>query len=423
MNPNWEIVRLADAPLTILDGDRGANYPKQSDFFSNEFCLFLNAGNVTKEGFRFEECTFITKEKDEQLRKGKLVRGDVVLTTRGTVGNVGFYSDEIEFSEIRINSGMVIIRAKSDALLPRYLYFFLRSKLFRDQVASLVSGSAQPQLPIRDLNFVEIPLPPYLDQVKICEFLGIIDDRIASLRQTNLSLEAIAQAIFKSWFVDFDPVKAKSEGKIPKGIDEVTAALFPAAFEDSELGNIPKGWSVYSLSEAITFRDGKTWPSSERVEYSDIPAFGANGKVGYSKNSIGMGRVIFIGKIGSCGALNFYNGKWWATNNCFYVQQSENIYLEWCRAVILGVDYKNYIGGSSNPYMPLKNFAHHKVVKPPNNLIEAYDLFCVSIREKIEFNEMLIVNYSDLRDTLLPRLISGQLRLPEAEAEIEALTD
>lgn len=422
MTSDWAFVRLADSAVTIIDGDRGSNYPKQSDFFSDEFCLFLNAGNVTKEGFSFENCSFITKEKDAQLRKGKLNREDVVLTTRGTVGNVGYYSSEVKFNEIRINSGMVILRAKPDTILPRYLYFFLRSSLFKDQVNSLVSGSAQPQLPIRDLNFVEIPLPPYATQDRICEFLGLIDDRISTLRKSNSTLEAMAQAIFKSWFIDFEPVREKLNKNYPQALGKSIATLFPNEFEDSALGKIPKGWTICDLSDAIVFNDGKTWSSKERVEFSEIPTFGANGKVGFAQKPLGTGRVIFLGKIGSCGALNFHNGKWWATNNCFYIQRNDNPGLEWCRGVILGVNFKSYVGGSSNPYMPLKNFAHHKIVKPTLEVISAFEKICSPIREKIEFNEALADYYSDLRDTLLPRLISGQLRLSDAQAEVEALT-
>src|SRR5690606_31966980 len=117
------------------------------------------------------------------------------------------------FSHIRINSGMVIFRPDQARLDPYYLYLFLRSKNFNDQVAFLTSGSAQPQLPIRDMNRVEMPLPPLEDQRKICSILRALDDRITLLRETNATLEAIAQALFKSWFVDFDPVRAKAEGR------------------------------------------------------------------------------------------------------------------------------------------------------------------------------------------------------------------
>lgn len=106
--------------IEIIDGDRENNYPKQSDFFDNEYCLFLNAKNVTDHGFDFSNNMYITKEKDEQLRKGKLKCGDVVLTTRGTVGNLAFYDNNVIYENIRINSGMVILRMNKEKLNERF---------------------------------------------------------------------------------------------------------------------------------------------------------------------------------------------------------------------------------------------------------------------------------------------------------------
>ena len=128
----WEI-KFSDAPIQIIDGDRGNNYPKNSDFFTNEYCLFLSARNVTKNGFDFSDCQFITKERDELLRKGKLSRNDVVLTTRGTVGNIAYYHELIPFENIRINSGMVIVRSEID-LEPIYLNQFFLNNLLHESV-------------------------------------------------------------------------------------------------------------------------------------------------------------------------------------------------------------------------------------------------------------------------------------------------
>ena len=161
---------------------------------------------MTKDGFKFSSTEFISSERDQLLRKGKLQREDVVLTTRGTVGNVAYYDSSIPFDHIRSNSGMVILRSDDTKILPRYLYLFLRSKLFEDQVIALQSGSAQPQLPIRDIKRVEIKVPSVTEQKTIAHILGTLDDKIELNRQMNETLEAMAQALFKSWFVDFDPV-------------------------------------------------------------------------------------------------------------------------------------------------------------------------------------------------------------------------
>ncbi len=149
---------IGNTSIQIIDGDRGKNYPKSTEFFTNEYCLFLNAKNVTKNGFDFGVCNFITQEKDEILRSGKLERNDIVLTTRGTVGNLALYDELIKYNNIRINSGMVIFRSPN--ISPIYLYILMKSQYFTDSVIEQTSGSAQPQLPIRDIKNIKIIIPP-----------------------------------------------------------------------------------------------------------------------------------------------------------------------------------------------------------------------------------------------------------------------
>lgn len=167
IDPNWEMVDIKDSEIEIIDGDRGKNYPKAHEFADEGYCLFLNTKNVLKNGFRFDETMFITKEKDEILRKGKLQRGDVVLTTRGTVGNVGHFSDETPFDNIRINSGMLIFRLTNSGFTSEFLFHLLQTEYVQKRFKKISSGSAQPQLPIRSLNTLIIPLPPLPVQQEI----------------------------------------------------------------------------------------------------------------------------------------------------------------------------------------------------------------------------------------------------------------
>ncbi|MFC4671972.1 N-6 DNA methylase [Seohaeicola nanhaiensis] len=166
-DPEWPIMRLAEAPLEIIDGDRGANYPSKEDFTPTGHCLFLSTANVRPDGFLFERLEFISEGKDAALRKGKLVRGDVVLTTRGTIGNTGIYDGSVPYENVRINSGMLIFRPDRDKLESGYLFAFFQSENFVMQRESVASGSAQPQLPIRSLNTISIPIPPVETQQAI----------------------------------------------------------------------------------------------------------------------------------------------------------------------------------------------------------------------------------------------------------------
>ncbi len=147
---DWGAEAIADLPINIIDGDRGKNYPSKSEFEKQGFCLFLNTKNVPTEHFNFGECEFINEERDQLLRKGKLQKGDIVLTTRGTVGNIAYYHKHIPYEHIRINSGMVIVRNAGEKFSTDYLYHLLKSPLVKRQYLSFATGSAQPQLPIRD---------------------------------------------------------------------------------------------------------------------------------------------------------------------------------------------------------------------------------------------------------------------------------
>lgn len=156
---DWAIVNYVSVG-SIIDGDRGINYPTEMDFQDNGYCLFLNAGNVTKFGFKFANCQFISVRQDEKLSKGKLRKGDIVLTTRGTVGNLAYFTPDIPYEHIRINSGMVILRRAPRKISNDYLFFVLRSHAVEAQLERLSFGSAQPQLTVKGISTVKIPLPP-----------------------------------------------------------------------------------------------------------------------------------------------------------------------------------------------------------------------------------------------------------------------
>ena len=196
----WSNSTLRES-IKIIDGDRGVNYPKQNEFFDSGYCLFLNTKNVPANSFAFDEKMFITQEKDSKLRKGKLTRGDFVLTTRGTVGNFAYYSDKIPFENVRINSGMVILRLDKDGKLSRdYFKFYLDSPLFKGQIKSHSTGSAQPQLPIRDLSVFKIEFPNLITQQQIADVLSVYDDLIYNNTRRMEILEQLAQAIYQEAF-------------------------------------------------------------------------------------------------------------------------------------------------------------------------------------------------------------------------------
>jgi len=259
----YQIGQLAD----IIDGDRGKNYPKQNEFFSEGYCLFLNAGNVTPTGFSFEENSFITQEKDNLLRKGKLQRGDIVYTTRGTVGNAAFYSETVPFDNIRINSGMVILRCNEDVVDKRYLYQIFKSEYFRPYFKKYCTGSAQPQLPIMNFSKIELDIPEMKTQRRIADILSAYDDLIENNRKQIKLLEEAAQRLYKEWFVDL---------------------RFPGHEHTKIVDGVPEGWEKHPFSDIFSYIRGKSYSSKEiaengavlMVNLKNIRAFG-----GYNRNA------------------------------------------------------------------------------------------------------------------------------------------
>lgn len=194
---------LLTKPMTevceIIDGDRGKNYPTADEFTNDGYCLFLNAKNVTSSGFNFDTCMFVSKEKDDALRKGKLSRGDVVLTTRGTLGNLAFYTDDIPFENVRINSGMVILRMKQE--LMNEVYFIEQFKMqLADIKEKIASGSAQPQLPISTMNKIQIIIPNIKFQNQFANFVRQVDKSKAAVQkaldETQLLFDSLMQQYF-----------------------------------------------------------------------------------------------------------------------------------------------------------------------------------------------------------------------------------
>lgn len=201
--PSDNVNNLPASPMTaicqIIDGDRGKNYPKQEEFSDSGFCLFLNAKNVTAQGFSFENCTYITEEKDALLRKGKLCRGDVVLTTRGTIGNLAFYDTSVPYENIRINSGMVILRMNKQVVSE--IFFIEQFKMQLDSIKSrIASGSAQPQLPISTMNKIEMILPPIELQNQFAAFVERVDKQKQTVQQSLEKLELMKKALMQEYF-------------------------------------------------------------------------------------------------------------------------------------------------------------------------------------------------------------------------------
>ncbi len=229
----------------IIDGDRGKNYPKENELKESGFCLFLNANNVTKNGFCFDDKQFISKIKDNALKKGKLKRNDIVVTTRGTVGNFALYGDNICYENLRINSGVAILRSRKQMNL-FYAYQTLKSFIIDNYVKKISFGSAQPQLTISLLNKMPIVIPNKTEQAKIAEILMKWDEAIELHEQLIEKLKKYKTIFLQKMF----PQKGQN---VPKW----RFKGFTEAWEQCKLGDIGKTFMGLAGKSSSDFGHGE----------------------------------------------------------------------------------------------------------------------------------------------------------------------
>jgi type I restriction enzyme S subunit len=266
------------------------------------------------------------------------------------------------------------------------------------------------------------------EQRQIVAHLSLLDDRITLLRETNATLEAIAQALFKSWFVDFDPVRAKLEGRAPEGMDEPTARLFPDSFEESELGLVPWGWRNVSLKEAVSIHDSKRIPLSgqEREKRKGpYPYYGAAALMDAVDAYIFDGVYLLTGEDGSVADTNGYPimqyvwGKFWVNNHAHILRGKDGVATEHVMLAMQRMNITPYITGAVQAKLSQTNMWRINFLMPTREVAEHFGSMLEPLFVRFRHNSEQAQTLATLRDTLLPRLISGQLRLPEAQAAAE----
>ncbi len=402
----YQIGQLAD----IIDGDRGKKYPKQNEFFPEGYCLFLNAGNVTPNGFSFEENSFITQEKDDLLRKGKLQRGDIVYTTRGTVGNAALYSESVPFENIRINSGMVILRCHEDIVDKQYLYQVLKSEHFRPYFKKYCTGSAQPQLPIINFSKIELNIPEMATQRRIADILSAYDDLIESNRKQIKLLEEAAQRLYKEWFVDL---------------------LFPGHEHTKIVDGVPEGWGIFRFSDKVKIMSGGT-PKTDNSNYygGEIPFYTPKDSGGAffafqtetniteegldnCNSHLYLENTIIITARGTVGKTTLLAVPMAMNQSCYALKSDEinapyYLFFALNQEIIALRTMSN--GGVFNTIV-VKTFDRIHIRIPPDNLIQRFENMVTPVMELIKAKTKENFALSEARDRLLPELMSGEVEV------------
>ena len=411
-----EIRSLAECSEFIVD-NRGRTCPV------GETGVPLIATNCLRSGSlypAYDTERFVSPETYSSWFRAHPVPGDIIFVTKGSPGRVCLAPDPVDFC---IAQDMVAIRAKESIVYPRYLFALLRSSHIQDAIVDMHVGTLIPHFKKGDFDKLQLPIIPKRDQIEIGDLYFDISSQIENLRKTSATLEAIAQGLFKSWFVDFDPVRAKAEGREPEGMDAATAALFPSGFEDSELGPIPKGWSISRFDHEFDFTMGQSPPGStynkgrigapffqgctdfgevfpsERVYCSQPTRFARAGDVLMSVRApvgaLNIARVdCSIGR-GLCAIR--------------HKSRSTGLTHQFVSACMARIERAAGEGALFNS-LSKQQLASLPVLVANTDVTEAVVSLLDALTERRIEAALQTAQLGELRDTLLPRLISGKLR-------------
>jgi type I restriction enzyme S subunit len=366
----------------------------------------------------------VTPEIAAKYERTRLKGGEVLLTVVGTVGQVAVAPSSV--AGYNVARAVAVIHPLPH-VSAEWIALCLRSPFSQFLLGSRANTTVQTTINLKDLRALPIPLPPERERVSITELVGAIDDRITLLRETNTTLEAIAQALFKSWFVDFDPVHAKMQGRAPEGMIDATAALFPDSFEESELGAMPKGWRVQSLDTIAAFLNGLAIQKFPPTGHGDLPVIKIaqlrkGDSVGADQASRGI-KPEYIVKNGDVlfswsGSLEveIWCGGEGALNQHLFKVTSEDFpkwfYFFWTRHHLADFRQTATSKATTMGHIQRGHLTAAKVCVPTAAVIEGATAVLGPIVEMLIENSLQAQTLATLRDTLLPRLISGQLRLP-----------
>lgn len=415
----WATSSLDSAGVMLIDCDHRT--PKEQSFgFPYITIPQLKDGRIVHR-----EARKISKEDLAEWTKKLTPREhDVVVVRRCNSGENAVVPAGLQCA---IGQNLVVLRSNGEHVYPPFLRWLVRGQEWWEEVRKFINvGAVFDSLRCRDIPKFELPIPPKAHQKQIASMLDALDDRIQLLRETNATLEAMAQALFKSWFLDFDPVHAKAEGRTPEGMDAETAALFPAEFEESELGMIPKGWKVETIGGAFNLTMGQSPPGDT---YNDscngLPFFQGRTDFGirYPENRkycttptrIAQPHDTLISVRAPVGDINM------AWEKCCIgrgVAAARHIsgYISFTHYCLKSIQHKISAFDDSGTVfgsITKKQFENIIFLMPSEQAVSAFEQRANGFDESIKNNTAKIRTLTALRETLLPRLISGRLRLPE----------
>lgn len=436
MANEWPTVRIEDIAEKIAMGPFGSNIKVET--FVEIGVPVISGAHL--RGVRLEDgdFNFVTDEHAEKMKNSNVFRGDVIFTHAGNIGQVAYIPPNSEYERYVISQRQFYLRCDLSKAVPAFVSYFFHSSEGQHKLLANASQTGVPSIarPSSYLKTIELSLPPLTEQRAIAHILSALDDKIELNRKQNETLEAMARTLFKAWFVDFEPVRAKMEGRwehgesLP-GLPARLYDLFPDRLVESELGDIPEGWRMGSLGEVAIHPRRSVQPNEIKDETpyialehmpkrcTALAEWGVANGLESNKHEFKQGEILF-------GKLRPYFHKVGVapvdgvcSTDIVVIAPKLPIWFGFVLAHASSdafVEYTN--AGSTGTKMPRTSWtemARYLIVLPHEDVAAAFNHHIQAASEEIIAKIHESKSLAQLRDTLLPKLISGELRLPDAE--------
>jgi type I restriction enzyme, S subunit len=424
---SWQFVLLEDCMEAIIDY-RGKT-PRKTPYG-----IPLITAKIVKNGRIETPNEFIDPaEYYDWMRRGLPKSGDVLVTTEAPLGEVAQLGEE----RVALAQRLIALRGIPGLLENSFLKFLMQSSFVQEQLAARASGTTVLGIKQSELRKILLPLPEIREQQAIAYILGTLDDKIELNRRINQTLEAIARAIFKSWFVDFDPVRAKAIGRQPPGLASHIADLFPDSFENFDLGEIPRGWKVYHLPELVEINPLRQLSKGTLAPYLDMAGMPTEGygPTSWIEREVGSGMKFINGDTlmaritpclenGKTAYVDFLkNGEiGWGSTEYIILRPQGSIPTVFGYLLARSNEFRTFAiqrmtGSSGRQRVPADSLAQYRLVAPAVNysVFNAFGQIVNPLFERARSGLEQSRTLSTLRKTLLPKLISGEFMVPDAE--------
>ena len=418
----------SSAKSSIAIGPFGSRM--KSDCYVADGVRVVRGTNISSGRTFSGEFVFITPDKAKELGGANLSPNDLVFPHRGSIGEIGIVPED--GNQYVISSSLMKLTCDESIANPLFVFYFFKSSLGKFELLKNASQVGTPGIgqPLSSLKSIYIPLPPLSVQSEIATIIGTLDDRIALLRETNATLEAMAQALFKSWFVDFDPVHANAGTQIATLPPELQT-LFPATFTETPNGLVPEGWEWSTIAQSFILTMGQSPPGDTYNETAEgLPFYQGRTDYGFrfptqrvfctAPTRLAQRGDSLVSVRAPVGDVNI------ALEDCALgrgvagVRHPKNYNSFVFYALQLLRPHFEHFNGEGTVFGSInkKDFQNLPVIEAPKSVLDAFEGVVSFMDSQIENNELKLRTLATLRDTLLPRLISGQLRLPEAESAL-----